>query len=222
MKLKEISPYFLEQIDYRQAFNESWLFEMPKRLNQSDDSFYGFLLNLKQYCKENPKNVYDLGNGWFKYQGISIVFYWYKKDDDIIVGGEFDIKPQSTIVIYSGKNPNYKNQIPYASDLYELVLKDQNKPIGLESDKFLSDSAFKIWSKLLSLCHKIKVYDIRSPGSSFKEIKNIDDLKSYFSEDENHKNFRYILAENNELYLELKISKFGRRKYQKENNLPIQ
>jgi hypothetical protein len=204
-----------------ESFNESWLFELPQRLYQPDTLYRQFVSDVDDYVKSVPQNVYKLGGGWFKYEGSQVAYYWFEQGQEIILGGAFEQKSQSTIVDYVVKNPNDKNKPPYASDLYELVLKDQSKPLGIESDKFLSDSGFKIWSKLLSMGHKINVYDKLQPGMTFKDITDLDDLKNYFGDDKSFQNYRFVLSENNASHAELRISRFGRRKYREENNLPL-
>ena len=204
-----------------ESFNESWLYEMPQRLYQPDSLYQQFVLDKDEYVSADPKNVHNLSNGWFKYEGSYTALYWFEKDHEVVIGGSFDLKPQSTIVDFVVKNPNFKGVAPYASDLYNLVLKDQNKPIGIESDKYLSDSGFKIWSQLLSMGHKISVYDKNQPGMTFREITDLSELKKYFGDDKSYQNYRFVLSENNSSYVEMRISQFGRRNYRERNNLPV-
>jgi hypothetical protein len=43
-----------------------------------------------------------LGNNYWKLSGIERCIYWYQNDDDeIILGAEFDIKPECLVVKFS-------------------------------------------------------------------------------------------------------------------------
>jgi len=225
MKFNEINNSY-DRLDFRESFNESWLYEsllleLPQRLFQPDSLFNSLVEDIKECVKLYPEYIYDLSDGWFKYEGPQRLIFWFEIKNEIVIGGEFDRKPQSTIVVFVAKNSKYKGEKPYASDLYEYVLKDQNKSIGIESDKFLSDEGFDIWKRFLSSNHKINVYDKTKPGTTFDEIKTFDDLKKYFGDEKINQNYRYILSENNVTHFELKVLCFGRRKFQEENNLPL-
>ena len=91
------------------------------------------------------------------------MFYWIEDNSNIILAVELQIKPQALIVSLTGKHPNYTGKPPYASDLYNLILKDNNKSMRLYSDESLSDEGYAIWKRLLDQGHKISVYDKNKP-----------------------------------------------------------
>jgi len=84
MKIKEILKTFDD------CFEDSWLIESPQRI-QRGDMFEILLFDIRD-CKSNDfmkEKIIDLGNYWFKYDGFQNVLYWYEKDNEIFIGGQF-------------------------------------------------------------------------------------------------------------------------------------
>jgi len=98
--------------------------------------------------------------------------------------------------LFTGKNPSYKGRPPYASDIYNAILNDSDKPIVLKSDIQLSDEGYSIWKKLYHLGHTISVYDRNKPGSSFIHLPNIEDMDKFINTSIDFKRYQFVLSEN--------------------------
>ena len=105
----------------RTDFNNTWLTEMPSGV--SPISLYDSICrSIFDRIKYGGK-VIQLENNLNKIEGVHVIHYWYGDNTEIILGVELDVKPQGLVVTMIGKNPKYKNQPPYASDLYNAILK---------------------------------------------------------------------------------------------------
>jgi hypothetical protein len=138
----------------RTDFNETWLGEMPQGIG-SFELFDMIEYNIKDRIKSGSP-VIELGNGLKKIDGQQVKYYWYEKNGSILLGSELAVKPQGLVVTGLAKNPKVSGA-PYASDLYNAILNDSNRSIKLLSDIDISNDAFKVWSKLLDMGHKISV-----------------------------------------------------------------
>jgi len=186
----------------RTDFNETWLAEMPRGLGT-----FPMYATVKYSIRDRIKSgspVIDLGNSLKKIQGQQVVYYWYEKDGNILLGAVLDIRPQGLVVSALGKLPDFIGP-PYASDLYDAILNDSNRSIKLISDIDLSEDAFKLWSRLVDMGHSVSVFDRTNPGQSFTTIKNADDLKTYFAHDDtDFRKYQYVLSESTEMLAEVR------------------
>jgi len=187
-------------ITNRTDFHETWLTEMPQGIGSFP--MYDYLeYNIKDRIKSGSA-VIDLGNGLKKIAGQQVVFYWYEKDGIILLGAELGVKPQGLVVTSLAKNPKIQNA-PYATDLYDAILKDSNRSIKLISDIDLSAEAFKVWARLLNMGHTISIYNSESPGQTLKTISNVKELTSYFKDDDkDYRKYQYVLSESGEMLAE--------------------
>jgi hypothetical protein len=112
----------------RTDFNETWLYEMPMGLG-SFPMFNVIDYTIKDRIKSGAE-VINLENGLRKIVGKQTAYYWYEKNGIIILGVELSIKPQGLVVTGLAKNPKFKGP-PFASDLYDAILKDSNRSIRL-------------------------------------------------------------------------------------------
>jgi hypothetical protein len=200
----------------RTDFNETWLMEMPQGIG-SFELFDMLDYNIKDRIK-NGSPVKDLGNGLKKIDGQQVKYYWYEKDGVILLGAELYIRPQGLVVSSLAKNPKV-NGAPYASDLYNDILNDSNRSLKLLSDIDISNDAFKVWSKLLNMGHKISVYDNKNPGKTFTTISTVQQLASYFKDDDrNYRQYQYVLSESGEMLAETR-SYFNTRRMRELANL---
>jgi hypothetical protein len=210
MKLEELKP--IKGI--RTDFNESWLSEMPSGLG-SYSSFDGVERTIKEF-KKSGLEIKNLGNNLNKIDADTVIIYWYEKDGEIQLGTELGIKNQCLMVNMTGKNPKFKGKPPYASDLYNAILKDTNENLRLTSDKTLSDEGYGIWKKLFKLGHTISLYntsDDAKIGSSLITLISIEDMDKYFKDnDSNYEKYQYVLSENS-VSLALVRSQFILREY---------
>jgi hypothetical protein len=181
----------------RTDFNETWLTETPEGLGDFD-LFDMIEHNIKDRIKYGS-NVIELANGLKKIDGTQVKYYWYEKNGDIILGAELSVKPQALVVNALAKNKKYKGT-PYATDLYDAILKDSGRSIRLVSDNEMSNKGLNVWIRLLNMGHNISLYDRDNPGQTFKTIETEEELRSYFKDgDRDYKRYQYILSESLEL-----------------------
>lgn len=192
----------------RLDFENSWLVEMPENLGNVE--LYDLIsYNIKERSKTSTP-IY-IGNGYYKIIGNQIGYYWYEKNGEIVIGIELSIKPHTMIVNAVAKNPKYKNQSPYATDLYKIVL-DDNNSIRVMSDIFLSTNSIKVWERLLNSGATVSVYDSKNPGQSFIKINTIEELQKYIKyDDTEYQRYRFVLTTNDEVLGEV-VSHFNTRR----------
>jgi hypothetical protein len=194
-------------------FNETWLIEMPTGLG-SFETYDMLEYNIKDLI-DNGVVPTDLGNGIKKIDLSQTMVYWYEdKNGTILLGVELDKKSQGLIVRLTGKNPKYRGKSPYASELYQFILRDnKTKSIRLLSDESLSDEGKQIWDRLFSMGLNVSVYDRESPGKSFKTFKTKEEMDNYFELDNtDFKRYQYVLSESGEMLAETR-SFFNTRRY---------
>jgi hypothetical protein len=201
----------------RTDFNESWLMEMPENIGTFE------LYDMINYNIKDVERFYpsiDLGSNYKKIDTPETSYYWYEKDNEIILGAELLKKPQALIVKAVGKKKNYRKTPPYASDLYDVILHNSERGVLLLSDTELSNEGYSIWKKLFSLGHKISIYDKNLPGKTFQTFNSLEEMDNYFSSDNrNYQRYQYILSEDKFLG-ELK-NNFNNRRFRELINLPL-
>lgn len=182
----------------RTDFNETWLMEMPSGINTLD-AYETLVYNIKERI-EYDANIIQLPNNLNKITGSTVLFYWYGDKDNIILATELRVAPEGLIVSLTGKDPNYKKTPPYASQLYDAIIKDTHKALALLSDTKLSDEGYAIWKKLFDLGHRIMIYDRLNPGQSYKMCKSITDMDQYFAHNnKDYEKYQYVLGEHEEM-----------------------
>ena len=186
--------------DLRRDFSDTWLssdvlLEMPR--NMGDISMENVVISeIKEKSEYFP--VIDLGNNFKKIEGAQLVYYWYEKNNDILLAAAFTKKPMGLIV--NGIEKTTKGQPPYASELYLAVLIDRrNMPLAqtairIVSDKLLSNDSIKTWKRFINAGHQISVYDSDAPGQTFEVINTVDDLDAFVG-DETKRRYQFILTE---------------------------
>jgi len=183
--------------DSRRDFIKSWLTESPEGIGFTDYS--QTIANIIYDYISNGALVIDLGNNLKKIEYAQTVIYWYEINNEILLGAEFSKTPQNLTVGMIGKKN--KGHPPYASDLYNAVLTDQDKSIRIISDTKLSDEGIGIWKKLLNQGRKILVYDSSHPGKSFTEITTEDELMKYFNHDNSDfRKYQFVISESGMKY----------------------
>jgi len=202
----------------RTDFIETWLTEMPEGSGnvQTYQQLKFDISDLKQY--EIP--VTDLGNNLKKVELSQTAYYWYEQHEIIELGSELEKRPQGLVVRLTGKNPDIKGSHPFASDLYDTILKDnRHLSLRLLSDIQLSDEGFAIWKKLFALGHKISVYDVNEPGKTFDTFSSSDDMDQYFKHgDRDYKRYQYVLSESGSMLAETR-GFFHTRRYRESSGL---
>jgi len=209
----------LAMITSRTSFNESWLTEMPEGVG-SFELFDMLEYRIKQLAASSS-TVIDLGNNLKKIDGNQVKFYWYEKNGDIVLAIELSVSQQSLTVNATGKNPKYKGCPPFASDLYDAILKDTDRSIRIMSDTQLSDEGYDIWKRLFNQGHKISVYDRLNPTKTFHTFKNLSDLDNFFKKDDSdYSRYQFVLSESREMFAEMQ-SFFNTRRYRELAGLSL-
>ena len=120
--------------DSRNDFNASWLSEMPMG-KPTPDAYNQIVYNIKERIEIGSK-VQQLSSSLYKIAGQQLTYYWYELNDEIALGIELLNKPQVLVVNIVGKNPKLAGKPPFASDLYNIILNNNNLPIRIYSDVF--------------------------------------------------------------------------------------
>ena len=199
----------------RTDFNETWLTEMPSKLGAFPSTFQVLADSINEWVASghSPEQVApDL----FKLTGQNIIYFWYQKNNDIVVAVELEKRSQGLAVSVVGKNPQYANQPPHATDLYSAILSLVPQSL-LFSDKQLSDDGINLWKKLMvDPTNKISVYTAPNPGQSFKTLSDPKELDDYLGPD--HYNDRFVLSKHAHS-LEETRSYFNTRRYRELSGL---
>lgn len=141
--------------------------------------------------------VVDVGSNTKKIVGTDTAYYWIEVNGELAIGMELLIRAQGLVVTLTGKDARFRGRAPWASDLYNLVLKDNPKSLRLISDQSLSDEGYNIWKRLFNMGHKVSVYDRENPGASFVTLSSVDDMANYFADDDtDFKRYQFVLSES--------------------------
>lgn len=204
----------------RNDFADTWLFEMPELLG-SFETYDAFAYAIKDLRSSGIQPV-QLDTDFFKIELNSVIYYWYEKDNRVLLGSELYIKPQGLIVSMTAKSPDIRGTPPYASDLYLRILKDTSRNLRLVSDSQLSEEGYRIWQNLFKKGAKISVYDKLNPGKSFSHFNNVDELEQYVSSDNSDfRRYQFVISESQIQIAECK-SFFNTRRYRELAGLALE
>lgn len=204
----------------RTDFNQTWLTEMPQNIGKLE--LYDWLVyNIKDLINSGAK-VLELSDTLRKIDGEQVKHYWYQdKKGEILLGAELENRPQGLVVTGLAKKLNLSGP-PYASSLYADILADNNRSIRIISDKDMSPEAFNVWAKLLTLGHKISVYDSSKPGQTFTTISSIEELMNYYKEDDtDYRKYHFVLSEQGNDFLNTK-SYFNTRRMRELSGMNLE
>lgn len=202
----------------RNDFNDTWLSEMPSGLG-SFEAYDGLIYSIKD-LKKTGIAPNEISKGVYKIDLNTSVYYWFEKDQNILLGTQLEKKPQGLVVSITGKHPSLRGSPPYASELYDLILKDSGKNIRILSDTQLSDQGYAIWKQLFSKGHKVGVYNNTQPGQSFKIFQTQDEMNNYFKDDDtDYEKYQFVLIENS-IIAEC-LSNFNIRRYRELSGLSL-
>lgn len=204
--------------DTRRDFVESWLAEMPFK-KSTPDAFVQLEADIQYRKSNNNSNIKSLGNNLYKVEGPQLVYYWYEINGEIALAISLFKKPQNLTVNLLGKNPKFTNNPPWASTLYDEILKDNNYSIMLSSDQYLSDESYKTWQRLLSLNRAISVYDINKPETILKTFIKPEEMDAFISDkDKTYSKYRYVISETDMMLWETTCL-FRLRRYRELSDL---
>lgn len=163
------------------------LVEMPMGIG-SQSLINSLISNIKGYVALDVYPVEDLGNNFKKLEGNSLIFYWFEKDNQIFLGGEFH-KTKYGLQVSNVAKIDSKTS-PFATDLYEVILNDRKSIVGnIGSIKLLSDSkmtekGLAIWKRLLSNGHHIVVFDKEQPNDEKITLTSEQDMDKFYKMDD--------------------------------------
>lgn len=202
----------------RSDFYDTWLAEMPSGLG-SFETYDGLVYSINDLKKAGIKPK-EVSNNLYKFDLNTSVYYWFEKDQKVLLGTQLEKKPQGYVVSITGKHPSLRGSPPYASDLYDLILKDSGKNIRILSDTQLSDQGYAIWKQLFIKGHRVGVYNNTQPGKSFKIFQTQDEMDEYFKDDDtDYEQYQFVLIENSALAECL--SNFNIRRYRELSGLSL-
>ena len=195
-------------------FNKTWLVEYPIDIGDlGANTVFDFLKSKLSNIKNTKIKV---SQNLFKLEDALYIYYWYQNKKDIIIIMQLRKNPQGNLVNLVGKNPDYINTPPYATDLYQAALSDSASSL-LFSDSILSKDGLALWKKLLSNTDNVvSVYNMEEPGKSFKTLTNPNELDNYIGID--HSGFRFVLSKRGQSLAETK-SFFDTRRYRELSGL---
>lgn len=171
------------------------LTEMPIDIGHMDSvsGMYQHILEYIKSFKKHPETIDNLPGGLKRHSVMDRIYYWYEKNDSILLAMVLNKKDDGNLhTRVLVKNP-YHSGPPHATDLYSAIRKATPNNIHIMSDYSMTPDGFKVWSRLLNLGHKIGVYDYEDTSSTIRPIENIEELKSYFSEDSPKKISSFVL-----------------------------
>ena len=182
--------------DGRQCFYESWVRESPARTFGSM-SWQEALDQLTTSMTNNSASIKNITPNIYCLIIPDAVYIYYKDNINIKAIVQLEPKPDSLNVIATNKDPAYKGQSPYITDLYIAALSvTGDKSIRLSSDNVMTDEGFGIWQRLFNQGHIISVYDSSNFRTLPIKITNLTDLKQYFNDGFKYKNYRFAISEN--------------------------
>lgn len=194
----------------RSSFNNSWLFESPKRMMPSE-MFSHIKFDINSFKKYKPVLSVSGRQNFYKIVGEQTALYWYEDNKELVIGIKFEIKNQNYTTEIIGKNEKWSGKYPFASDLYDIVLKDIGKSIVM-SDFQMTEQGFNVWKQLFLSGHKISIYNTSNPGGTFKTFDSIQEMENFFGDDPKLGEFQYVLTENGPILGET-ISFFNTRRF---------
>jgi hypothetical protein len=202
----------------RTDFNQTWLTEMPQGLGQFP-MWDAIVYSIKDRIRMGS-TVEDLSDGLRKIQGSHTIYYWYEDNGVMLLATELNVRTQGLVVSGLGKNPQIKGP-PYASDLYDAILKNEKQSMRLISDADMSNDALALWKRLLNMGHTVSVYDTDAPGQSFVSLNSSNQLDQYFANDDrDYRRYRFVLSETNEMLAETR-SHFNTRRMRELARIPL-
>jgi hypothetical protein len=203
----------------RNDFCDTWLAEMPSGLGSFEtyDALVYSIKQLKKIGKQPEKVTGDL----YKIELSNSVYYWYEKHNQILLGTQLEKKPQGLVVSVTGKHPSLRKSPPFASDLYDRILKDTNSNIRILGDTQLSDQGYAIWKNLFSKGHWVGVYNTNEPGKSFEIFQTQQQMDKYFKDDDtDYRRYQFVLSSQKNLAECL--SNFNIRRYRELARLSLE
>jgi hypothetical protein len=193
----------------RTEFIESWLFEMPERVDDLE-AFDTLLWSIQNRISDGEKPT-QVKPGIYKLSGKPLL-YWMGTPTKVFLAMELSQKPQSLVINLTGKHASLRGKPPYATDLYSAILND-NETSLIVSDTTLSDAGVNIWKTLVQQGYYVTVYNKDKPGHSRKTIKSPHELDTFLAKDNSdYRSWRFVLSKPG-MQLWETVSFFNTRRY---------
>ena len=174
---------------YREIFNESWLFELPRDTGFSSNNPYDELLLVINSNIKNGFNVSQNGDIYFLNVDAHDIYCWI---------GDFEIIT-SLSKFKKGLAMNLVSKKPgssiHASDFYQKILDASNSDLLFSGD-LLSSQGLGIWKNLLAAGRTLMVYDPTN-ANTYQKLNTVDDLRNFYGSTNDYEKYRYVLSENN-------------------------
>jgi hypothetical protein len=177
-----------EDKPYGQRFAEDWLFEMPVRRGQGNDSYEALIIALEANKSVGfPIEVVDRKKNQFMMRiSDHDMFVWQELDNTPEIIIELEKHQSGYAVVDVGKR---LGSAADAADFYSDLSRKFKRMIF--SGDSISDRGANIWKKLIGLGHSINVYDTKTVTS--KPITSPDEIDN---PDYNNSHTRFVLSEN--------------------------
>jgi len=209
----------MSELDTRGLFFNSWMVEQAQKSLPRND------LNVIVNDLNEFKNYYtevQLDSDIYYLETNTRLFVYCKINDDIVAVIAFEKTPQNFSVTSTAKNIAYKGKPPYMSELYMAALTlAKPRSLLIYGDKTLTGDGFAVWSRLLSSGHTISVYNHSLPGQSLTKLNTIDDLKKYWGDDNQYRNYSFVLSENHQHWMDSVYEPFTVRRMRELANITL-
>lgn len=196
-----------EQYDYKNEddtrwhFYESWLQEMPQRIEARND-FPGLSRDLNDFVNRNGEDL--ISNDIYISQSANFIYVYGKVQNEISIITYLEKNRQSAFVLNTQKNSKFSGQRPSAVDLYLATLNAISPvPLIFTSDNKMTDLGLGIWKKMFKLGKHISVYDVTDKSRAGKTLISIEtesDFEKYFGDSVAYNRYRYVLSESVNYY----------------------
>ncbi len=217
MKINEIKKWG-NGLTGRTDFIETFLFESPEQ--KESNTWLPLKNDILELSTIYQNKIQEIATNFFCLALINTTYFWLEKNNEPVIAMALEPRPYADTILMVGKNPEYKNKLPYASDFYIMVLKKLQRNL-VASDKTLSYFGFKIWQRLFNEGYKISIYNTSTPGQTFQKINTKEELKQYYQIGHKFQQYRFILSETLQAQGEI-LPIFSVRKYRETNNLPLE
>ncbi len=172
---------------FREIFNETWLFEMPRDTGKVTHDTYSDLLATVNYYLgdgEKPAVINDVN---FLTIDENEIYSWFGDFEIIVSLSKFN---KGLAVQLVGNKPNASI---YASDFYKKIL-NANVGLLLFSGSLLSSQGLRIWERLLNAGQTLMVYDPYNINN-YQKISTVEELKTFYGQTKDYEKYRYVLSE---------------------------
>ena len=180
-----------------EVFYETFLSEMPWRINGSND--FEFQLSALHEMLGDGHEVTHVADSIFKIHADTQITYWVGDDEASSVLMIVDTSLNGNIckISLTSKNPELPPKSPpYASSVYLTIMHDLKADhVALSSDQMLSDDAIKLWGRLVTAGHTVSVFNTATHQYELAKVSTADELEQYLG-GANKQHYVFIISES--------------------------